>query len=421
MAKIIRLTAKNGAIKEIPFVGKFKLDPQFVGAKIEVIDSVTGAWVSAVKVHIRGKNVDLSYSQDAQPDEAKPEDATESQGCSDKDGSKSSDLDTGDTGDVGASAQQQPCAALPSRDNSETTIALGVLLLGGLGGIVAACGGSDKTPTPTPSPSPSPPPPPAPTALDLAAADDTGASNSDNVTSQTSALTITGQAEANARVELFDGTTSIGTTTANASGAFSLDVTLAAGVRSITAKATDAAGNVSAASAALAITIDATAPAAPTGLDLAAADDSGSDSTDNVTSQTSALTISGQAEADARVELFDGTTSLGTTTANASGAFSLDVTLDAGTRLIAAKATDAAGNVSAASAALTVTVDVTPPLGVTNVKVAGDNVFNETEFAATINPTTGSIIPITGSLAANHGAKKIIVIWNNKEQSIDLP
>ncbi|MFO0111645.1 MAG: hypothetical protein ACK519_04260, partial [Sphingomonadaceae bacterium] len=232
MAKIIRLTAKNGAIKEIPFVGKFKLDPQFVGAKIEVIDSVTGAWVSAVKVHIRGKNVDLSYSQDAQPDEAKPEDATESQGCSDKDGSKSSDLDTGDTGDVGASAQQQPCAALPSRDNSETTIALGVLLLGGLGGIVAACGGSDKTPTPTPSPSPSPPPPPtptppptpppppapspppAPTALDLAAADDTGASNSDNVTSQTSALTITGQAEANARVELFDGTTSIGTTTA---------------------------------------------------------------------------------------------------------------------------------------------------------------------------------------------------------------
>ena len=108
MAKIIRLTAKNGAIKEIPFVDKFKLDPQFVGAKVEVIDSVTGAWMSAVKVHIRGKNVDLSNSQDAQPDEAKPEDATESEGCSGKDGSKSSDLDTGDTGDVGASAQQQP-------------------------------------------------------------------------------------------------------------------------------------------------------------------------------------------------------------------------------------------------------------------------------------------------------------------------
>ncbi len=54
---------------------------------------------------------------------------------------------------------------------------------------------------------------------------------------------------------MFDGTTSLGTTTANGSGAFSLDVTLAAGPRSITAKATDAAGNVSAASPALVISV----------------------------------------------------------------------------------------------------------------------------------------------------------------------
>ena len=54
MAKIIRLTAKNGAIKEIPFVGKFKLDPQFVGATVEVIDSVTGAWVSVKRPGFSG-------------------------------------------------------------------------------------------------------------------------------------------------------------------------------------------------------------------------------------------------------------------------------------------------------------------------------------------------------------------------------
>jgi len=135
MANIIRLTAKNGAIKEIPFVGKFKLDPQFLGAKVEVIDSVTGAWVSAVKVRIRGKNVDLSYSQDAQPDEAKPEVANESQSSSDvglKDGSKSSDLDDDDDDDVGA------LVPLPSKDISEIAIALGILWLGALGGIVAA-------------------------------------------------------------------------------------------------------------------------------------------------------------------------------------------------------------------------------------------------------------------------------------------
>ena len=298
MAKIIRLTAKNGAIKEIPFVAKFKLDAQFVGAKVEVIDSITGTWVSAVKVRIRGKNVDLSYSQDAQPSEEKPEGAAESQSSSDlgsSDGSKSSDLDTVDVG----AAAQQPSNALPAAGGvlgaaviSGTTVALGVLWHGALGGIVAANGGSRKTP------------PAAPTSLDLFSADDTGLSNSDNVTSQTSALTITGQTEANARVELFDGETSLGMTTANGSGAFIIDVTLAAGTtHSITAKAIDAFGNVSAESAALVVTVDATAPAAPTGLVLAAEDDTGTKG-DNFTNKTSEVTISGRAEAGTTVELF---------------------------------------------------------------------------------------------------------------------
>jgi hypothetical protein len=69
-------------------------------------------------------------------------------------------------------------------------------------------------------------------------------------------LTISGTAEANARVELFNGTTFLGTTTANATtGAFSLDVTLAFGPRSITARATDVAGNVGDASIPLVITV----------------------------------------------------------------------------------------------------------------------------------------------------------------------
>ncbi|WP_416908660.1 MAG: beta strand repeat-containing protein [Polymorphobacter sp.] len=98
-------------------------------------------------------------------------------------------------------------------------------------------------------------PPSAPTSLDLAAADDTGTDN-DNITTQRSGLTITGTAEANAQVELFDGSTSLGTTTADGSGAFSLDVTLALGAHSITATATDGGRNVSAASAALVITVN---------------------------------------------------------------------------------------------------------------------------------------------------------------------
>jgi hypothetical protein len=171
-------------------------------------------------------------------------------------------------------------------------------------------------------------------------------------------LTISGRAEANARVELFNGTTLLGATTASSTGTFSLDVALAASVlpHSITARATDIAGNVGAASAVLAITVDTTIPAAPTALDLAAVDDKGLSNTDDITSQTSALTISGTAEAGATVELFEGTNSLGTATANAFGAFSLDVTLAFRNRSITAKATDKAGNVGDASTALGITV-----------------------------------------------------------------
>jgi hypothetical protein len=85
--------------------------------------------------------------------------------------------------------------------------------------------------------------------------------NSDNLTKETSGLTISGTAEANATVELFNGTTSVGTVTANSGGNFTLDIDLLAGsVHEITAQATDAAGNVSDVSAVLAITVDTGAP-----------------------------------------------------------------------------------------------------------------------------------------------------------------
>jgi len=72
-----------------------------------------------------------------------------------------------------------------------------------------------------------------------------------------------------------------------------LDTTLAEGLHHVVAYQTDVAGNVSGNSTALDITVDTTAPAAPTGLDLAAADDTGSSSTDNITKNPSTLTISG--------------------------------------------------------------------------------------------------------------------------------
>jgi hypothetical protein len=203
--------------------------------------------------------------------------------------------------------------------------------------------------------------PGAPTGLDMAASSDTGSSNSDNVTSDNTP-TINGSAEANSQVELFEGTTSRGTAQADGSGAWSITSSqLADGARSLTAKATDAAGNTSQASGTLSVTVDTHAPGAPSKVDLLTASDTGSSQTDDVTTDTTP-TFDVTAEAGSNVNVFKGTgaTSLGSAQANNLGLASVTLSqLADGTYSIHADATDAAGNVSASSATINVTVDLT--------------------------------------------------------------
>ncbi|NLQ17935.1 DUF4347 domain-containing protein [Marinomonas sp. M1K-6] len=104
--------------------------------------------------------------------------------------------------------------------------------------------------------------PDATSAPDLSVASDSGVSSTDNITNKTTP-TITGTSEANATVKLYDtnGTTELGSTTADGSGNWSItSSTLTAGSHTLTAKATDAAGNVGSASAGLTVSIDTTAP-----------------------------------------------------------------------------------------------------------------------------------------------------------------
>ena len=105
--------------------------------------------------------------------------------------------------------------------------------------------------------------PTAPSAPDLTSASDAGASNSDNVTNVITP-TLTGTSEANAEITLYDtdGTTPLGHATANNSGTWSIttNVALTQGAHTLTAKAIDAAGNTSSASAGLTVAIDTTAP-----------------------------------------------------------------------------------------------------------------------------------------------------------------
>lgn len=104
--------------------------------------------------------------------------------------------------------------------------------------------------------------------------------------------------------------------------------------------------------------VDTLAPEAPQELDLVAASDSGVLDDDNVTNVTEPE-FSGTGEADALIEVFVSTTLLGTTSADGNGDWSVtaDFALADGTHVITAKQTDAAGNVSVASSALSVVID----------------------------------------------------------------
>src|SRR5262249_36127880 len=111
--------------------------------------------------------------------------------------------------------------------------------------------------------------------------------------------TVSGIAEPNSTVTLYEDSTVLGTATAGAStGAWSIEsATLADGSHSLSVSATDAAGNTSSASTA-AFTIDTHAPASP--VITSASPDTGSSSADQTTSAT-ILTLSGTAEANSTV------------------------------------------------------------------------------------------------------------------------
>jgi hypothetical protein len=103
--------------------------------------------------------------------------------------------------------------------------------------------------------------PATPSAPDMTIATDSGSSSADNITNNTTPV-FTGTAASGATVTLYDtdGTTVLGTSVATG-GAYSItSSTLSQGAHSITAKAVDVSGNASFASAALAVTIDTTAP-----------------------------------------------------------------------------------------------------------------------------------------------------------------
>ena len=179
-------------------------------------------------------------------------------------------------------------------------------------------------------------------------------------TSNSGMVTASGTAEASSVVTLLDGGVTTGATTASTAGIWTLALALASGTHTLTATATDTAGNASAPATTPSIVV-----AAPlTTPDLTAASDKGISSTDNITNVNTPVFTGSGAEAGATVKLFDtnGTTVLGTTTADALGNWTVTTSVLAdGSHDVTARQTDAAGRTSTPTGKLTVTIDTVAP------------------------------------------------------------
>jgi uncharacterized delta-60 repeat protein len=221
--------------------------------------------------------------------------------------------------------------------------------------------------------------------------DDTGASGSDRITKDNT-LTLAGIAEANSTIQLFNGLTSLGTTTTNGLGAWNLTTaTLTDGTYNLTAKATDPAGNTSASSAPLSVTVDTTA-LAPT---LSLATDSGSSSTDKITN-SGVVNVSGLEPGASWEYSSDGGFNwiIGTGT-------NFTLTED-GTKYALARQTDLAGNTSSISTFI-FTLDTTAPIKTSTVTTMTlDTGASSTDFL-TNNGSAGRIYNGTLSAALSAG------------------
>ncbi|HHU0624336.1 TPA: BapA/Bap/LapF family large adhesin [Enterobacter bugandensis] len=238
--------------------------------------------------------------------------------------------------------------------------------------------------------------------------------------------TLSGTATANATVTIYENGQPVGTALADGTGAWSFtpSTPLAAGTHTWTATVTDAAGNISPASPGFTLVVDSTAPTAP--VISQAIDDVGSITGPITSGQTTDDTVPrlvGTSEPFATVNIYEGTTLVGTGTADGSGSWSilLNTTLTEGAHSFTAQATDAAGNTSASSASFSLTIDTAPPalpvltsilddVGNAATPVANGGITNDAQPTLSGTAEAGSTVKIfdngvqIGSVIATGGA-----------------
>ncbi len=234
--------------------------------------------------------------------------------------------------------------------------------------------------------------PAAPSAPVITAATDTGTSATDGITNDTTP-DFTGTAEAGATVTIFDGATAIGSGVATGGVYTITSSVLTQGAKTITARTTDLAGNVGALSAGTNITIDTTAPATPGAPVLPAASDTGRSSTDKIT-KLATPTLTGTAVFGTIITVYDGATAVGSVTATTTTYSITTSALAAGTKVMTAKASDIAGNFSAASASMTFTLDTSAPIAPSTPSLSATS---DTGRSTTDGITNDTTITVTGA------------------------
>jgi hypothetical protein len=258
-------------------------------------------------------------------------------------------------------------------------------------------------------------PPPMPSTPSIVPADVSGPTGSNLTNVGQPRITGTAKAGTTVKISTISGTM-LASTIVGMGGGYAVQVTspLADGTYVVDTVATDVAGNVSPASGTLTFTIDTTPPAAPSILTLLPTDDSGTlgDDITNVKQPR----LSGTAEPGSTVKVVDGNGNVdGSAVATLiTGAFMVKLSnpLADGSYVLAARATDAAGNQGPLGPQMTMTILATPPPMPSTPTIVpadvsgpvGSNLTNVTQPRITGSAKSGTTVNImttSGALLAS--------------------
>ncbi|MBM4005276.1 MAG: phosphatase PAP2 family protein, partial [Planctomycetes bacterium] len=256
------------------------------------------------------------------------------------------------------------------------------------------------------------------TQIALASSSDSGLSDSDGITNDATP-TITGLAESLSTVTVRIDGKSAGSAVSDGNWSFQ-SPSLADGYHTVTATATDRAGNVGTVSSEFELLIDTSAPAAASKIRLDLASDTGASSSDGVT-RFKSPTATGDAESGSTVELYVDGVLAGVGTANSPWSIATGDLTD-GTHKLAARVIDPAGNVGGLSGEVTIVVDTVAPVAqlfdlsaTSDTGVRGDQITSAARVTLLGTSEAAARIELAGSTLSS------LVALNGKFQLTGVP